>query len=245
MANIPYHDSNLFNTGTNIILTSPNSEFQYQFAQTKDTIGLDSEMYNEFLKNAISRFRKSPTYRGYKSHLYDIGMDRCQVLGNITDQMATLEMHHNFLNIHDIALMITEHTLNTVGYITTFDLVQLLKTEHKLDNVPLVMLCKTVHQLYHANDEFILPASMCFGNWKVLLDKYKYGITLTIAYKIINFLKRSIELEKNKDEYADRELLDLRENILNWSVYITELQSGIKYFNGQPINQIPVNGTGY
>lgn len=230
MANIPYYDIDLFCTGSNIIITSPNSEFSYQFAQTKETIGLDSELYNEFLKNAISRFRKSPTYKSYKSHLYDIGMDRCQVLGNITDQMATLEMHHNFLNIHDIALMITEHVLNTTGQITTFDLVQLLKNEHKLDNIPLVMLCKTVHQLYHANEEFILPASMCFGNWRVLLEKYKYGITLSIAYKILNFLKRSIELDKDKNQFPDRELLDLRDNILNWGVYIEELQAGIKYF---------------
>ena len=41
MANIPYHDINTFNTGTNVILTSPNSEFSYHFAQTKETIGLD------------------------------------------------------------------------------------------------------------------------------------------------------------------------------------------------------------
>lgn len=230
MANIPYHDINAFNTGTNVILTSPNSEFSYHFAQTKETIGLDAELYNDFLKNAISRFRHSPTYKGYKSHLYDIGMDRCQVLGNITESMATLEMHHNFINIHDIALMITEHTLNTRGEITTFDLVQILKEEHKLDNIPLVMLCKTVHQLYHANEEFILPASMCFGNWRELLNKYKYGITLSIAYKIVNFLKRSIELDNDKTQFPDRELLDLRKNILNWGVYINELQAGIKYF---------------
>ena len=230
MANIPYPDIESFCTGTNIILSSPNSDIVYQFAQTKETIGLDAEMYNEFLKNAISRFRKSPTYKGYKSHLYDIGMDRCQVLGNITDQMAKLEMHHNFLNIHDIALLITEHTLNTTGEITTFDLVQLLKTEHKLDNIPLVMLCKTVHQMYHANDEFILPASMCFGDWRTLLEKYKYGVTLSIAYKVINFLKRSIELDKDKTQTPDRELFDLRENIVNWGVYIDQLKAGISYF---------------
>ena len=35
-------------------------------------------------------------------------------------------MHHNIINIHDIAYIITEHILNTVGKITTFDLVELL-----------------------------------------------------------------------------------------------------------------------
>ena len=131
MANVPYHDINAFNNGTNVILTSPNSEFSYQFAQTKDTIGLDAELYNDFLKNAISRFRHSPTYKNYKSHLYDIGLDRCQVLGNITEAMATLEMHHNFINIHDVSLMITAFLL-AVAIISSTNLSILSRREFKV-----------------------------------------------------------------------------------------------------------------
>ena len=90
MANIPYYDIDLFCTGSNIIITSPNSEFSYQFAQTKETIGLDSELYNEFLKNAISRFRKSPTYKSYKSHI-ESGYKTPTEFEIVSEQISNIE----------------------------------------------------------------------------------------------------------------------------------------------------------
>ena len=222
MANNLYPGIFIDYDNNNPILSTPNEPFSIQFEQTNETLECDAELYSEFLSNAISRFRHSKTYKQYKSHLYNAGLDRCQVLGNITEEMVGqrgIEMHHNFLTIHDIALMISKHILNTKGYITTYDLVQLLKEEHKANRIPLVMLSKTVHQLYHADQEFVLPADMCVGKWYELLDKYKYGITLDIAYKIIYFLNKSIELDQDKTRYPDNQLLDLREQVKSWSEY--------------------------
>ena len=222
MANNNYPGIYIDYNNNNPILSTPNEPFSIQFAQTRETLECDAELYSQFLTNAISRFRSSKTYKQYKSHLYNAGMDRCQVLGNITEEMVGkhgLEMHHNFINIHDIALMISKHVLNTTGSITTFDLVQLLKEEHKANRIPLVMLSKTVHQVYHADQEFVLPADMCVGKWYELIDKYKYGITLDIAYKIIYFLEKSIELDQDKTKFPDNELLNLRETVKSWAHY--------------------------
>lgn len=222
MANNMYPGLYLDIDNGNPSLSTPNEPFSIQFAQTKESLECDTELYKSFLDNAISRFRHSKTYKQYKSHLYNAGLDRCQVLGNITEEMVGqrgIEMHHNFITIHDIALMISKHILSTTGYLTTFDLVQLLKEEHKANRIPLVMVCKTAHQLYHANEEFILPASMCCGNWWELLEKYKYGITLDIAYKIIYFLNKSIELDNDKSKFPDGELLDLRNKVESWANY--------------------------
>lgn len=222
MANNIYPGIYCDNSYGNPTLSTPNEPFTIQFAQTKEALECDTELYKYFLDNAISRFRHSKTYKQYKSHLYNAGLDRCQVLGNITEEMVGqrgLEMHHNFITIHDIALIICGHTLNTVGYITTYDLVQLLKEEHKANRVPLVLLSKTVHQLYHANEEFVLPADMCVGHWWELLEKYKYGITLSIAYKIIYFLEKSIELDQDKTKFPDGELLKLRDQVRSWAEY--------------------------
>ena len=105
----------------------------------------------------MSLFRRSRVYTNYKSYLYQLGMNRCQVFGNITSDMATIEMHHNMLTIFDIALILSEYVLKTTGRISTFDLVQLLKEEHKANNIALVMLSKTPHQVYHNNpNEFFI-----------------------------------------------------------------------------------------
>ena len=208
-------------------ISSPNAPYDLQFYATPDSF-VDIEFYKRFLDNAINRFRVSRTYKNYKHYLMDLGMDRCQILGNIDDSMADLEMHHNFLTIFDIALMITEHTIKTKGYITTFDLVLMLKEEHKNNRIPLVMLTKTVHQLYHANQDFVIPAQYCFGYWQELLVKYNKGITRDIAYKCLNFIQKSLEVQQvGNDVLLANEILQLRQNIIDWS-YLNEYGSTMR-----------------
>lgn len=198
-------------------IRSPNAPYDLQFYATADAF-VDIEFYKRFLDNAISRFRTSRTYKNYKHYLMELGMNRCQILGNIDDSMADLEMHHNFLTIFDVALMIAEHTIKTQGYITTFDLVLKLKQEHKENRIPLVMLSKTVHQLYHANQDFVIPAQYCFGFWQELLMKYNQGITRDIAYKCANFIQKSLELQQVQNNiFLAGNILQLRQNIMNWS----------------------------
>ena len=211
-------DSGIFSydNNANPTIASPNSLFELPFKQTRDTL-LDVETYKNFLDNAISTFRHSKTYKNYKSFLIEIGMDKCQMHGNITVDMigaSEIEMHHNMLTIFDIAIILTEHQLNTVGYITTFDLVKLLKEEHKAHRVQLVMLTKTPHQLYHDSSEFFIHPSMCIGKWWEFLAMYHDGITREIADKLIRYINRAITEGKT----TDHGLLKLRDDIYNWSV---------------------------
>jgi len=216
---IPY--INIFDSEFNPILSSPNDIETLPFYKTKEYF-YDVEAYRAFIKNCISRFRNSITYKHYKDYLYnDIGLDRCQIHSNITKDMATLEMHHTIITIFDIAVIICEHMLNTVGYISSFDLVQLLKEEHKSNNIPLVMITKTPHQLYH-NANLDIPISLIFGNWMLFLERYNRGITLDIAYKILYYIKDHID---NKIKHS--ELLNIRDKILSWANYNERSQ-----FNG-------------
>lgn len=206
-----------YDMGFNPSIHSPNCSWDLQFYATAESF-VDIEFYKRFLDSAIHRFRTSKTYKNYKSYLMELGMNRCQILGNIDESMADIEMHHNFLTIFDIALMITEHTINTKGYISTFDLVLLLKQEHKNNRIPLVMLTKTVHQLYHNNEDFVIPAQYCFGYWQDLLIRYNKGITRDIAYKCLNFIQKSMEIQQiGADAQLANNLLQLRNDIIDWS----------------------------
>lgn len=201
----------------NPILTSPYSTYSIGFYQTRESL-MDIDVYRQFLKNCESRFRHSATYSNYKGFLIGLGLDRCQVHSFINADMegVSIEMHHAILTLFDICLLITEHLLNTVGYVTTFDVVQLLKEEHKANNIALVMLSKTPHQVYH-NDpgQFFIHPKMCFGKWPVLIEKYKYGLTQDVAFKLLYYLKKAIE---NEDTDTGN-LLELREKIKEWSGY--------------------------
>ena len=206
-----------YDTNFNPSLQSPNCEWDLQFYATESSF-VDIEFYKRFLENAIRAFRTSRTYTKYKGYLMSMGMNRCQILGNIDENMADLEMHHNFLTIFDIALMITEHTIRTKGYISSFDLVKLLKEEHRNNRIPLVMLSKTVHQLYHNNEDFVIPAQYCFGYWQELLVKYNKGITRDIANKCLNFIHKSMEIDQiGTNTLLAGDILQLRNAIMNWS----------------------------
>ena len=196
----------------NPTISSPYSEYSICFYQTRETLS-DVDSYRQFLKNVESRFRRSETYKNYKSFLMSLGFDHCQVHGYINSTMATVEMHHAILTLFDIAMLITEHYLNTVGYVSTFDVVQAIKEEHKNGNIALVMLSKTPHQVYHANKSFYIHPSMCVGNWYELLKKYNKGLTQDLAFNLLYYIKKSIDIGRTDDNG----LLDLREKIKEWS----------------------------
>lgn len=200
----------------NPTLASPYTPFILQFYQTEDSLN-NIEDYRNFLKNVESAFRVSREYKAIKSRLMESGMTNCQIHGNLNEEMVSIEMHHNMLTLFDLAMIITEHMVRTVGRISSFDVVRLLIQAHVDNEVLLVMLSKTPHQMYHNNSEFFLPFEMCIGEpWK-FLEKYKYGITQDIAYKILRYLRQE---EKNDGKINDQGLLNIRESILSWSQMI-------------------------
>ena len=202
-----------FVNGSNPLWTIKDDPTILQFKQTKESF-LNVEVLKSFLTNAISNFRSTRTYKNYKGFLMGLGLDRCQLLGNITNDMATVEMHHNMLTIFDIAFIITTHITNTTSEgITTMDLCYLLKKVHKEHKVQLVMLSLTPHQLYHNTDQLKLPPEMCFGDWYSFLKEYKYGITKDIAYKLIFYLK---EFQEHNFS-PNYDILAIRKEIYDWS----------------------------
>ena len=225
----PYPDIISFAESGNIFLHSPNSEYDISFAMTKETL-MDIDIFRSFIQNAIYRFRRSREYKNYKAYLMELGLCNSAIHGNISSDMATIEMHHCIINIFDIALMITQHMINTVGIITTFDLVQILIMEHKNNNIPIVMLDETTHQMYHSDIESYIPPNMVFGKWPTLLAKYNKGITIDIAKKIIYYIQKYYN---DKDPMAVR----IRDEVISFANYN---EYGYHYANST--TAIPTNG---
>ena len=154
-------DIKTINISGNPTLITPNAEDSISLRKTMDDL-MDIDTYVKFIRNAVKLFRQSEFYKLYKSHLIQLGLDRCQVLGNLPvdtddkDSMVTIEMNHVIITVFDVALIICETILKTYGSITTFELVNLLIKEHAEHRVPLVMMCKSVHQAYHADPLFFV-----------------------------------------------------------------------------------------
>ena len=196
----------------NPTLRSPNSPYELGLLQTKDSLN-DIDSYGRFINNAISQFRHTRVYKNYKAYLMELGLDHCQYLHNITSDMATLEMNHCILTIFDIALIICEHYINTYGYCSTFHIVGALREEHTQNRIPLIMMSKTVHQLYHADDLFFVHPKQIFGKWVELLSKYRNGITPEICVKLLYYIRTALE----EEDSTDNDLLYVSQEIKKWS----------------------------
>lgn len=178
----------------NVALRSPHATTDLHFYQTKETL-MDVDVFRNFLRNAETRFRASKEYKAYKSYLIEnIGINRCQIFGNINVEDADIELHHNVLGLFDICLLIASHVINTVGMITTFDLIELLIQEHYNNRVGVTFLSETAHQIYTNDPEAYIPPEMTFGRWWELLADYRYGITYDLANKIIRYINNSQNL---------------------------------------------------
>ena len=205
-----YQDSN-----NNVYLSSPNAPYDLPFKQTRESL-LDVETYKTFISKSISAFRSTKEYKHYKSYLMSLGLDHCQIFGYLSEEELGkngLQMHHNFLTIWDIAVLITEHVVNTTGMITSFLLVDLLIQEHADNDIPIVMLSETPHELYHSESDQFLPPDMTFGRWWLLLYKYRFGITIEIAKKVIAFCQQYLD-DKNY-----RMSIQLKQDMQNFAVY--------------------------
>jgi len=208
----------------NPTVRAPKAVLDLMMNQTRDTLA-DPDTFKSFIKSAERQFRASREYKAYKSYLMDsLGLDRCQILGNISGEDADIELHHNVLGLYDIATMITLHMVNTVGSINSMQLIQMLILEHYKNRVGITFLCKTAHQVYTNDPNGYIPPEQTFGKWWELLGVYNYGITFDIAYKVINYLKK---FQNNMPVSIN---LEQQEEILSWASYNTY---------GEPVYNLP------
>ena len=196
----------------NPVLRSPNSSYELPFMQTKESL-MDIDNYSRFIHNAISLFRHTRVYKNYKAYLMEMGLDHCQYLHNINSEMATIEMNHCIITLFDIAFIICEHLINTYGYCSTFHIVSILREEHTSNRIPLIMMSKTVHQLYHNDDLFFVHPKQIFGKWVDFLSKYRNGITPDICAKLLYYIRTAM----SEDESTDNDLLSIANEIKKWS----------------------------
>jgi hypothetical protein len=84
--------------------------------------------------------------------------------------------------------------------------------EHWENRVGLTMLSKTAHQKFTADSNAFIPPDQTFGRWWELLSRYKYGITLSIANKVINYIKKC-----NKDDPVTNIIFEQQEQILSFA----------------------------
>jgi len=191
----------------------------------------DTKAIKYFIKKIESQIRSSKEYKEYIRHLcQDIGINHCAVFGNISDSdEVTLEFHHYPFTLYDIVEICVNRRLMKGEKICSMDIIDEVLKLHERNEVGLVKLCKTAHELVHAGKIFIKLESI-FGKVNDFIDYYQDYIPEDI---IENYNKLIDMNEIDFNEYilsVKKEALQIETNIPEEELKLLSIDEEVIHF---------------
>lgn len=148
-------------------------------------------------KRIESLFRNSREYRNYICSVREgLGKKNCAYFTDKDFNEATLELHHIY-SLYDITMLVGTKLLTELDrdeFLTVYDVVNGLIQFHMKDYALIIMLSKTVHELYHSG-QYELPKDsneLHLGNYTGFIKEYREYMDkeevekLTKLYKYFN-----------------------------------------------------------
>lgn len=152
----------------------------------------DDTLLKKFIKSTEKLVRGSKEYKKYiellRTNITALNYD--SVMSNISDNDAALEFHHYPLTLYDnIEVLVMSHLINK-DKITTFSVAKEIMEAHFNNEIGLVSLSKTNHELAHLNSIFI-NKNQIYGKYKDFIEKHKQGVSLDLLEKVDRMEKMS------------------------------------------------------
>lgn len=167
------------------------------------------ENYVNFVKGCEKLVRTNDRYSKYINYLKkEVKLNKCQVLRNVTDEDASIEMHHGpIFTLFDICAIVLEYYLLKKWKISTMRIADTVLDEHQANRIQVVMVSTTVHEEIHNGDLFI-NYHQAFGDINAFLNKYKDAISDEYREQLNRYIDRSLLYDSN-----DFGILDLNKNL--------------------------------
>lgn len=184
----------------------------YKILMYKDEDYLSNyESYVNFVKGCEKAVRNNDRYKKYINHLKkEVKLTKCQVLKNVTDQDASIEMHHGpIFTLFDICAIVIEYFLIKKWKISTFRIADAVLDEHMKNRVQVVMVSSTVHEEIHNGDIFI-NYKQAYGDLPAFIKKYKIAMSDEYKDQLNRYIDRSLLYDSN-----DFGVLELNKELWN------------------------------
>lgn len=151
----------------------------------------DDQATKRFIKNTEKTIRTSNDYKAYISQIKNVFiLTKDNILSNITDSEASIELHHYPFSLYDIvdAVMAT-HILDDKEF-TSFSLADEIMDLHFNHKIGLVPLSITTHELAH-DGEIFLRKDQIFGQYEEFAKMYDKGIDVDLKEKLKKIAKET------------------------------------------------------
>ena len=195
------------------------TEFSFdaeEFDPTTAYLELPEELDKKVVTYIEREVRSSYEYRNYINYLKtELDMTRCSLLPQIdvNNVNVSLEFHHYPMNLFEIVEAVGKKMIFDAGEgksVSCFDIAQKVVEEHYKNNIGLVPLTKSLHEMAHSR-AIIIPMSKVYGNYKNFMIRYSKSIDKDIQDRVMEAemnsesddatLYNKSKLEKNVSHY--------------------------------------------
>lgn len=168
------------------------------------------ESYVSFIKGCEKQVRTNDRYKKYINYLKkEVKLDHCQVLRNISDEDADIEMHHGpIFTLFDICCIVLEYFILKKWKITTARIADAVLDEHQQNRIQVVMVSSTIHEEIH-NREIFINYHQAYGDIGRFIDKYKDAMSPEYRAQLNKYIERSLIYDSN-----DFGILELNKHLL-------------------------------
>lgn len=135
----------------------------------------DDEITEKQIKYIENQIRNSYEYKQYIQYLKrELDLNKCELLPGIDPNIdpVSIELHHYPISLYDITEAVLNYKLNNSSDpVSTFDVSELVMKEHYENNIGLVPLTSSLHEMAH-NNSITIPLNIINGNYSNFIDKY-------------------------------------------------------------------------
>lgn len=164
------------------------------------TVSVSSDKERQkFINRVKSIVRGSFEYKDY-INLCKTKMDlnKCIFYNNVTSDSGkrgriSIELHHEPFTLHDIVNVVLQRFLDEGLPINDLLIAEEVLELHYANEVGLVPLSKTAHQIVHNSSKLMVPLNMVYGEYSKFLDKYDPYIDESLYEK----LEKKIDMTNN------------------------------------------------
>ena len=162
------------------------------------------------VKRIESLFRQSREYRNYIASVREgLQKKNCAYFTDKDFSEVTLELHHVY-SLYDIVILVGTKLLTELEndqFLTVYDIVNELIKFHMKDFPIVIMLSKTMHELYHSK-QYELPKDskeLHLGRYENFISEYREYLDAKEIIKLYKYFNVDIENLINKQEIKNNE----------------------------------------
>lgn len=171
---------------------------EYEYKENYET---DTEK-EAIVKQAEALCRASMEYSDYIAYLRsNVGMDACAFFNNISkanSKKIRIEVHHAPLTLFDIIKLVLDRAIRTGDEINPMLLAEEATRIHYMNQVGLIPLSKTLHEVVHNSDKLVIPMYMVYGDFRAFLENFSEELEMKenshIKAKIQKMIDQTREL---------------------------------------------------